>query len=353
MDLISGLLRRPAAASVLSLIGVLAFYVLFAGADIGKLAGAASWVNYAARIGIVALPVGLLMISGEIDISIGAMIPAGAMTTAIISGYYEMPIVFGMIGAIAIGLIVGTINGILAVRTNVPTLIITLATLVGMQGVVLAGSKLLTGTASVPLTAPEWAKTLFGDLMFGGSHQVLILWWAGLAVVFWFFLHQSRFGNWIYAMGGDKESARNAGIPVDRMTILLFILTATAASFVGMCNAIQFNSAQVSGGMNDIFNIIVSVVVGGVLLTGGFGSVTGVFVGALTFAIVNKGIDFTAIDRNWSNLIIGIMLLAAVAMNESFRNLAMRAAPSKRRKAKPEGPDGSIVVSSDSITSKK
>jgi simple sugar transport system permease protein len=323
MDLISGLFRRPAAASIVSLLGVLAFYVLIGNVDLGKLFNAASWLNYAARIGIVALPVGFLMISGEIDISIGAMIPAGAMTTAIISGHYELPIIVGMLGALAVGVIVGTVNGYLAVKTTVPTLIITLATLVGMQGVVLAGSRLLTGSASVPLTAPEWAKTTFGSLMFDGSHQVVIVWWILLAVVFWFVLHQSKYGNWIFAMGGDKESARNAGIPVDRLTITLFILTATSASFVGMCHAILFNSAQVSGGMNDIFNIIVSVVVGGVLLTGGFGSVTGVFFGTLTFAIVNKGIDFTSIDRNWSNLIIGIMLLFAVAMNESFRKLAL------------------------------
>lgn len=322
MENFAVLLRRPAAASIVSLIGVLVFYV-FAGVELDKLFGAASWVNYAARIGIVALPVGLLMISGEIDISIGAMIPAGAMTTAIISGHYDFPIVFGILGALAIGVLVGSINGILAVRTSVPPLIITLATLVAMQGVVLAGSRLLTGSASVPLNAPDWAKTIFGNLMFGGSHQVIIVWWVILAVIFWFFMHHTKYGNWIYAIGGDKESARNAGIPVNGMTILLYIMTATAASFVGMCHSILFNSAQVSGGMNDIFNIIVSVVVGGVLLTGGFGSVAGIFVGALTFAIVNKGIDFTAIDRNWSNLIIGIMLLLAVGMNEKFRKLAL------------------------------
>ena len=329
MEQIKSLFYSPSAAAVFALLSVTLFYT-FAGVEFGKLMGAASWVNYAARIGIVALPVCLLMVAGEIDISIGAMIPAGAMTTAIISGHFELPMIFGIIGALSVGVIVGVTNGILAIRTNVPTLIITLATLVGMQGVVLAGSKLLTGSASVPLTAPDWAKTLFGHLMFGGSHQVIIIWWVVLAVVFWFFLHMSKYGNWIFAMGGDKESARNAGIPVNRMTVLLFALTSTSAAFVGMCHAILFNSAQVSGGMNDIFNIIVSVVVGGVLLTGGFGTVFGVFVGTLTFAVVNKGIDFTAIDRNWANLIIGVMLLIAVAMNESFRAFALRASVGKK-----------------------
>lgn len=324
---VTRLISHPAAAAILGLIGVLMFYFLIGQVDLGKLFGAASWLNYAARIGIVALPVGLLMISGEIDISIGAMIPAGAMTTAIISGHYELPMIFGIIAALAIGVIVGTINGVLAVRTSVPTLIITLATLVGMQGVVLAGSKLLTGSASVPLNAPDWAKSVFGSFIFGGSHQVMIIWWVVLAIGFWFFMHRTKYGNWIFAMGGDKESARNAGIPVSRITIFLFIMTSTSAAFVGMCHATLFNSAQVSGGMNDIFNIIVSVVVGGVLLTGGFGSIPGVFVGTLTFAIVNKGIDFTAIDRNWSNFFIGAMLLIAVAMNESFRKLAVSIGP--------------------------
>lgn len=330
MDMIAGMLRRPAAASILSLLGVLAFYVVIGGVDLGKLMGAASWVNYAARIGVVALFVGLLMISGEIDISIGAMIPAGAMTTAIITGYYGLPMGFGILGALAIGVVVGLFNGFIVTRTTVPSLIVTLGTLVAMQGIVLAGSKLLTGAASVPLTAPGWAKTIFGDLMFGGNHQVVILWWIALAVVVWFVMHQTKFGNWIFAIGGDKVSARNAGIPVDRITVLLFVGTATAASFVGMCHAILFNSAQVSGGMNDIFNIIVSVVVGGVLLTGGFGSIPGVFIGTITFAIVNKGIDFTNIDRNWSNLIIGIMLLIAVGMNETFRKKAMSAVKKKK-----------------------
>jgi simple sugar transport system permease protein len=88
-----------------------------------------------------------------------------------------------------------------------------------------------------------------------------------------------------------------------------------------------FNSAQVSGGMSYIFNVIVSAVVGGVVLTGGYGSVIGIFLGALTFAIVNQGIYFTSIDRNWSNLIIGIMLLLAMLMNNTFREMALRYTP--------------------------
>ena len=331
MDMISAFVRRPAAAAVLSLVGVLAFYVLAGGVNLGRLAGAASWVNFAANLGIVAVPVGLLMIAGEIDISIGAMIPAGSMTTAIVSGHFGLPIWVGMAGALGLGALVGFVNGQLAVRTSVPTLIITLGTLVGMQGVVLSASVLLTGNTSVEVTAPDWAKFAFGHLI-AGSHQVIIVWWLLLTAIFAFVVHKTRYGNWIFAMGGDKVSARNAGIPTAKLTVALFVLSATCAAFVGMCQAIQFNSAQVSGGMGYIFNAIVSVVMGGVLLTGGFGSVFGIFFGTLTFAVVSQGIYFTGIDRNWSNLIIGVMLLVAVAMNESFRRMALAYAP-KRRKA--------------------
>ena len=329
MEMIGTFLRRPAAASVLSLLGILAFYVIFGGVDIYRLATAASWMNLAANLGIVAIPVGLLMIAGQIDISIGAMIPAGSISTAIISGHYGLPIEVGMVAAIGLGVLVGLVNGLLTVRTTVPSLIITLGTLIGMQGVVLSAAMLIVGKASVPLKAPEWSKFVFGQLL-GGTHQVIILWWIAVAVVLAFVLHKTRYGNWIYALGGDKVSARNAGIPTNRVTIALFVLSATAASFVGMCQAILFNSSQVSGGMGYIFNAISSVVVGGVLLTGGFGSVAGIFVGTLTFAIVIQGIYFTQIDRNWSNLIIGITLLVAMAMNEKFRSLALAYVPKKK-----------------------
>jgi simple sugar transport system permease protein len=322
MELISSFMRRPAAAAIISLIAVLLLFVILGGINFRNFLTAGGWLNFAANLGIVAIPVGILMIAGEIDISFGAMVPAGAITTAILSGHFGLPIEIGILAALGLGVVVGLANGILTVRTTVPSLIITLSTLIAMQGIVLTAAKFLTNKASVPLVAPAWAKMLFGQLL-GKDHQVIILWWIALAIVFGYVLHRTRYGNWIYALGGDKVSARNAGVPTTRVTITLFILSAVAASFVGVCQAIQFNTAQVSGGMGIIFNAICSVVVGGVLLTGGFGSVPGIFIGTLTFAIANQGIYFTQIDRNWSNLIIGLTLLAAMGMNENFRKLAL------------------------------
>jgi simple sugar transport system permease protein len=323
------LMRRPEAGAFLGLMAVLVFFGIFGGLTFLKVAGLSSWLNVAATLGVIAIPVGLLMIAGELDISVGAMVPAGAMTVAIISGHYGLPIYLGIMASLALGITVGLVNGLMVVRTAVPSLIVTLGSLFAVQGMVLGLSVLVTKSTSVALKTEGLAKAIFGDFVLGGQFQVMCVWWFAFTAIYIYVVHFSRFGNWIFAMGGDKVSARNAGIPTERMTIILFVLSATSASFVGMCQAILYNSAQVSGGQSFIFNAIISVVVGGVLLTGGFGSVIGIFFGTITFAVVNQGIYYTDFDRNWSSLIIGILLLVAVLMNNTFRKMALSYTPRK------------------------
>ena len=326
---IGGLLRRPEAGAALGLIAVLIFFAIFGGVTFLKPAGMASWLNVAANLGVIAIPVGLLMIAGELDISVGAMVPFGAMTVAVISGHFGLSIWLGVALALSFGVIVGLINGYMVIKTAVPSLIATLGTLFAVQGIVLGLTVLITKSTSVALATEGPAKAIFGDFVMGGQLQAMVGWWLVITALYIFFVHFSRFGNWIFAMGGDKVSARNAGIPTKRMTILLFVLSSTSAAFVGMCQAILYNSAQVAGGQSFIFNAIISVVVGGVLLTGGFGSIIGIFFGTITFAIVNQGIYYTDFDRNWSSLIIGVLLLGAVLMNNTFRKMALSYAPKK------------------------
>ncbi|MDE2383187.1 MAG: ABC transporter permease [Alphaproteobacteria bacterium] len=306
----------------LGMVFVAIFFSIFGGILFMSPQGIASWLNVAANLGIIAIPVGFLMIAGELDISVGAMLPAASMTTGIISGHYGLPIIIGILAPLALGAVVGLINGFLVIRTNVPSLIITMGTLFALAGLSLFLSVYFTNTTSAAITAPDWAKAIFGSFI-GGTYQILVIWWIAISIIHFYFLHLSPWGNWVYAMGGDKISARNAGIPTDRLTIGLFVLSSVSASFVGMCQAILFNSAQVSAGQSYIFNSIISVVVGGVLLTGGFGSVVGIVFGTITFAIVNQGIYFTNFDRNLSSLIIGAMLLIAVLANNTFRKMAL------------------------------
>ncbi|PDS63051.1 ABC transporter permease [Rhizobium anhuiense] len=319
---VGGLLRRPETGSFLGMLAVFGFFAIFGQSNFMSPAGVASWLNVASTLGIVALPVGLLMIAGELDISIGSMIPAGSMVFAIICGFYGFPFWVGICAALLLGVVVGLINGLLVLKTSVPSLIVTLGTLFAVAGLTLSLSVYLTGTTSVAVSVPPLIKNILGEFV-GGMFQVTIFWWIGIAAVYMFVLHFSPAGNWIFALGGDKVGARNAGIPTDRITVSLFVASSVSASFVGVSQAILFNSAQVSSGSSFIFNSIISVVVGGVLLTGGYGSVIGVLMGTITFAIVNQGIYFTSFDANLASLIIGVLMLLAVLLNNTFRTMAL------------------------------
>ncbi|MEY2874042.1 MAG: hypothetical protein RLZZ373_1413 [Pseudomonadota bacterium] len=316
------LLRRPETGSLLGLLAVFVFFAVTAGADFLAPAGVASWLNVAAEIGIVALPIGLLMIAGELDLSIGAIIPASSLTLAIISGHYHLPEAVGIVAALGVGLLVGLLNGFLVTRIQVPSLIVTIGTLFALMGFTLGMSVLLTGATSTAIVPSATAKALLGQFV-GGMFQVTIFWWIAATAVAFYLLHVSPFGNWIFALGGDRVSARNAGIPTDRLTITLYMLSGVSAAFVGVSQAMVYQTAQVVGGQSFIFNSIMCVVIGGVVLTGGFGSVVGILFGTITFAMANQGIYFTGFDPNLGSIIIGALLLTAVLTNDSFRQMAL------------------------------
>lgn len=314
--------RRPDVGALMGMLLVFTFFSYF-GYDRNFLTpfGTSSWVNSASTIGIIAIPIGFLMIAGELDISIGAVVPAAKMSLAIACGFYELPLVIGLLITFSIAALIGFINGMLVTRTNVPSLIVTLATLFAVSGLTLFLSLWLTDTTTQALTSPSWAKQLFGAYHIWGF-QSSVFWWLALAVVFYFVLHYSPWGNWIFALGGDQESARNAGIPTNGLKIALFMLASVAAALSGVSETILSNSATTTTNFALIFNTIIAVVVGGVLLTGGFGTVAGIFFGTATLAIVQQGIGYTHFDRNLSSLIIGVMLLIAVLMNDTLRSVA-------------------------------
>ena len=331
---IAGLLRRPETGSFIGLVSVFVFFAIFGGETFLSASGAASWLNVAAELGIIALPVGLLMIAGHLDLSVGSVIPASSMTVAIVSGHFGLPMPVGIAASLGLGLAIGFLNGYLIVRTDLPSFVVTLATLFAVAGLTLGVSVIVAGSTSVALKSDPVSKLIFGEFI-DGKFEVILLWWIAATVFVGVILSHTKYGNWILALGGDKVSARNAGIPTDKLNIALYMGSGLCAAFVGMCQAILYNSAQVSAGQSFIFNSIIAVVIGGVILTGGYGSVIGIVLGTMTFSIVNQGIYYTGFDANWASLIIGVLLLAAVLLNNTFRTMALtHAAP--RAKAKTE-----------------
>jgi simple sugar transport system permease protein len=324
------LVRRPEVGSLIGMIAVFIFFGIFGGKQFLSATGVAGWLNVAAEVGMVALPIGILMIAGELDLSIGAVIPASSLTVAIVSGYYGLPLILGIAAALAISLAIGLLNGILVLRTRVPSLIVTIGTMFAVMGLTLGLSVLLTGATSTALHPTPFFKAILGQFV-GGMFEVTIFWWFAAIAILAYILHISPYGNWIFALGGDKQSARNAGIPTERLTVSLFMISSFSAALLGICQVMTYQSAQVAGGQSFIFNSIMCVVMGGVLLTGGFGSIVGIVFGTITFAIVNQGIYYTAFDPNLGSIIIGALLLVAVLTNDTFRQLALSSV-GKRKK---------------------
>ena len=323
------LVRRPETGTVVGFVVVYAFFAIMGGAVFVGAPGWSSWLNIAAEVGIIALPVGLLMIAGEFDISVGSVVPASSMMTAMLAGHYELPALVAILGGLGTGLAVGFVNGMIVTRTTIPSLIVTIGVMFAVMGLTLGFAVLIKGSTSVSYVPAPLAKTLMGQFI-NGMFNVSILWWLGLVAIYYWVLHVSPLGNWIFALGGDRESARNAGIPTSRLTVGLFMASGLGAALVGVLQVMTYQQAQVAGGQSFIFNSIMCVVIGGVLLTGGAGSIIGIALGTMTFAVVNQGIFFAGLDPNIQFIITGVLLLAAVLTNDRFRALAM-SAPARKK----------------------
>jgi simple sugar transport system permease protein len=341
-----GLFRRPEAGAAAGFILIFLFFAYF-GWDKNFLTalGSSTWLNFASKVGIIAIPIGFLMIAGELDISVGALIPAGGIVLAMAVGLYGLNFWVGAAISLVIAGGIGFLNGWLVTRTKVPSLIVTLATLFVIAGLNAYVSKQLAGTTQHSLQdVGPVSEFLLGDyhtIILGDGDGAITVFrslqssffiWILFAIVCFYILHVSPWGNWIFAMGGDQESARNAGIPTNRLKIALFMLSAMSAALVGMTEATLANTASTTTQFGMIFNSIICVVVGGVLLTGGFGTVTGTVFGTLTFGIVFQGINFTTFDKDLNMLFIGVLLLVAVLMNDTFRQIATTASTGKKKK---------------------
>jgi simple sugar transport system permease protein len=319
------LLVRPDIGAFLGAVAVFFAFAYFARAVnwIGDPAIAAGWTDQAAQYGIVAVPVALLMIGGEFDLSAGVMIGSSGL----LLGYLTTHAHLNMWPAIALvllfGLAIGFVNGITVVRTKLPSFIVTLATFFVLQGVNAAGTLKLTGLTAIAdidsATGFASARRVFASDFTQYGFKVKVLWWIGITLVGAWLLAKTRFGNWIYSAGGDPVAARNIGVPVARTKVTLFMLTSGVAALMGIIEALELRSMQSKEGIGLEFIFIICAVVGGCLLTGGFGSVMGTFFGAAMLGMVGLGIIDAQWDSNWTYTFQGGILFAAVMLNTFVR----------------------------------
>lgn len=318
---------RPELAAVAGSLLVFLFFAAVAG-NKGFLStdGTASYLEVAAQVGIVGVPVAVLMIAGEFDLSVGSMVGAAGMIIAISTSEFTWPLWAGILAAFAVAALVGFFNGYLVVKTGLPSFIVTLGMLFALRGATIGLSRVLTNRTQISLW-PPFMNGFLHDVFAGkiGAFSVSILWWFALAAVATYVLTRTVFGNWVYGTGGNKDAARNVGVPVARVKILGFMATSMAAALLATIQVLDAGSADVLRGNLLELQAIAAAVIGGVLLTGGYGSVIGALFGALIFGMVQQGIFFTGVDTDWFQLFVGAMVLLAVLFNNLIRKRAAEA----------------------------
>ena len=314
-------LGRPELGAALGTILVWVTFAIIAGSVFIGVDGIRNYTAVAADIGVLAVAVALLMIAGEFDLSVGSTIAATGMVTALLSIQYGINLWLSLFISALFAVCIGLFNGWLTVSTGLPSFIVTLGMMFGLAGLTIGVTRLITNRTQLGglQDTPGYTSAVkfFGSKIDGFS--VTVIWWVLLVVIASVVLTRRRFGNWIFGTGGNLDGARNLGVPTSRVRISLFVGTALASWLVSTTQLITFSGTDVLRGTGKEFEAIIAAVIGGCLLTGGFGSVVGAALGALLFGMVKQGIIFAQIDSDWYKFFLGVMLVSAVLINNSFR----------------------------------
>jgi simple sugar transport system permease protein len=344
--------RRPELGALAGALMIFAFFSLVA-QDSGmfSLEGVFNFLEVSAQLGLLAAAACLLMIGGEFDLSIGSMIAAAGLVIAISTVEFGFPIWLGILMAFMLAVMVGFFNGYLVVKTGLPSFIVTLASMFVLRGLGIGATRLITGRTQIgglrEHVAGDPIAWLFEGKAFKGVFQSLadggfieatqsgapmvegvpltLLWWLFVTALATYVLFKTRYGNWIFACGGQSQAARNMGVPVTRVKISLFIFTAVMATLFAVLQVLDSGSADTSRGLLKEFEAIIAVVIGGTLLTGGYGSAIGALLGALIFGTVQMGIFYTGVNTDWFKVFMGLMMLIAVMVNNVVRKKATEA----------------------------
>ncbi len=322
-------LKRPEIGSVGGVVLVFAFFCVVA-PPFRQVAALTTILYQSATIGIPAVAVALLMIGGEFDLSAGVAVTTASLAAAIFASEIAGNVWAGILVALALALGIGWLNGILLVRTRLHSFLVTLATFLMLQGLNIAITKLVTGNVATEdisgLPGFDAAHAVFASSIRLGhvSLSIVVVYWIVFALLATAVLLRTRVGNWIFAVGGQVDSARAVGIPVRHVKIGLFMLVGFSVWFTGMHMLFAYDTVQSGAGIGNELLYIASAVVGGCLLTGGYGSAIGSAFGAFIFGMTTEGVIYADWDPDWFQFFVGAMLLLATVFNGWLRDRASR-----------------------------
>jgi len=269
---------------------------------------------------ILAFGMTLVILIGGIDLSVGAVVALiGTVTVATLA---RGGLAAGLFAGFGVAAIFGALNGVCAARTRMPPFIITLATMLVARGVALRFNE------GRPLAVPDSEKlflALGNARLFGFLPVPVLLMIAAFAVTA-VLLHRTRFGQHLYAIGGNREAARFTGIPLARNEVSVYVICSLLAGLAGIIHASQLYSAEPASGQGFELNAIAAVVVGGTSFTGGIGTMRGTLIGAIIIGILDKGLNQAGVHFSLQYIIKGLVILAAVYLDVRRRLVATRSA---------------------------
>ena len=326
-SLMTRLMGRP---EIGALVGAIVIYVFFfAVAEPFRDASALATVLYASStIGIPAVGVALLMIGGEFDLSAGVAVTTSSLVASMTAYQLSANAWVGVTVSLLVALAIGAANGYLLVKTKLPSFLVTLGTFFMLTGLNLAVTRTVSGGVATQnindLDGFSSAAAVFASdfTVLGVSIRITLVWWLLLVALATWVLLRTHIGNWIFAVGGADASARAVGVPVTKVKIGLFMTVAFCAWFTGMHILFQFNTVQSGQGVGNEFLYIIAAVVGGCLLTGGYGSAIGAAIGAFIFGMTVQGIVYAGWNPDWFKFFLGAMLLGATVLNVYVRRRA-------------------------------
>ena len=295
------ILGRPEVGALIGAIAVAVLFLAVAPA-FRHLANVGTILYGSSTIGIMAVGVALLMIGGEFDLSAGVAVTTSGLAAAHIAWYFSLNVWAGVFLALVVSLAIGAFNGWLLYQTGLPSFLVTLGTFFVLQGVNLAVTRIVTGGVSSnslnDMSGFNSATAVFATNFTIGPViiNITVIYWAVLTILGTWLLLRTKYGNWIFASGGDSAAARAVGVPVTATKIALFMFVGFCAWLLGMHMLFNYNNVQSGQGVGNEFIYIIAAVIGGCILTGGYGSVIGATVGALIFGMTQLGITYAGWD---------------------------------------------------------
>lgn len=303
------LIDRPETGALVATICVFVAFSLWAPYFLTIQSIAATLV-LAAELGIVAMGVTLLMIAGEFDLSVGSVLGISSLLVPWLT-VHGAPLGVSMIAALVAAAGIGLVNGLIVVTTRIPSFIVTLGGLMWWRGV------LYVVTGGFPLDVPTQSP-LFTPFSYRFSNGINVsaFWFLALFILLTVVLQKTGFGNWIFASGGNERAARELGVAVDRVRVILFVTTATLAGLTGLIQVGRFNSVDANRGSGLELEAIAAAVIGGSRLSGGYGSILGTLLGCLMVGMIRNGLVLAGVASYWYQALIGVLIVIAVIVNQ-------------------------------------